>query len=267
MQEKKQEAQRQKFSVFIITKNEELRIERCLSYLHAADEIVIVDGESTDHTRELALAYKKKHQLPIHFFTRAFTRFDEQKNAAIAHCSNDWVLDVDADEVVTPELMQEILETLKHVEDDVSGFFIPRKEFFLNQYLYHVPLVRLYRKSKASYTGMVHEMLQVSGKLSNLKHEMIHENYLHTHDQINTYVKKADFYSTLEARQLFVMHPHRSVGYILLRGFFQSTKMLFGLLLYKRLLLKGLPGMIWSVLSAYTELLVMMKWYELADKK
>lgn len=264
--QKKGNKQRQKFSAFIITKNEEHRLERCLSYLHAADEIVIVDSESTDKTRELALAYQKKHKLPIHFFTRTFTRFDEQKNTALAYCSNDWVLDIDADEVVTPSLMQEILETLEHVDDAVAGYFIPRKEFFLNQYLYHVPLVRFYRRSKASYKGMVHEMLQVSGKLSSLSHEMIHENYLHTSDQINTYVKKADLYSTLEAQQLFSAQPRRSVSYIFLRGFFQSIKMLLGLLLYKRLLLKGLPGMIWSVLSAYTELLVMMKWYELKKK-
>ena len=257
-----------KISVFIITKNESKKIERCLSYLHWVDDIVIVDSGSTDGTPDLVKKYAQKHALPLRFFTKKFTGFAEQKNFAISKCKNSWILDVDADEIVTEKLRDEITSILSSTASSkYVAYSLPRKEFFLDCFLFTVPLVRLYQKDKVKYVGKVHELLSVSGSVGSLSSPLIHENYLGTQNQFTLYLRRANLYTTLDAEKLIEEGRYYSFFGILLRMFFNPLKYFFGLLLYKGLIFRGYPGFIWSLLSGYTEFLVMAKYYELRYKK
>jgi glycosyltransferase involved in cell wall biosynthesis len=259
---------RGKISAFIITKNESKKIERCLSYLHWVDEIVVVDSGSDDGTPDLVKRYAQKHKLPLRFLTKKFTGFAEQKNFAISKCKYSWILDVDADEVVTVDLRDEITSVLKDISSSsYVAYSLPRKEFFLNRFLFMVPLVRFYQKDKATYVGRVHELLSVSGSVGSLSHVLIHENYLGTQNQFALYLRRANLYTALDAEKLIEEGKYYSNLSILLRMIVNPLKYFFGLLLYKKLILRGYPGFLWSFLSGYTEFLVMAKYYELRSKK
>ena len=110
-----------KLSAVVITYNEAQNIERCLKSLSFCDEIVVIDSQSQDNTRELALKYTSK------VFTKPWRGYAAQKNDAISLASFDWVLSVDADEEVTPALKQEILSVIQ--DNDFSGFLILKTNF------------------------------------------------------------------------------------------------------------------------------------------
>ena len=249
-----------KISACIITKNEEKRIERCLEHLQWVDEIVIVDSQSADKTRQKAKEYAEKQGMKIRVFNQPFKSFDVQKNAAIERCTFDWILDIDADEVVTGQLRDEIIQLLNKGTTK-NGFYIPREEYFLNKYLFDVPLIRLYQKGTAQYHGRVHEILQLQGEKGTLKEKIIHENYLNTPNQIKNYLLKADLYSAIQAKALVDENGSSSLK-ILIQLLLKPVKNSLGLLFYKGLIFKGLPGILWSIFAGYTELLTLAKYYE-----
>ena len=112
---------RTKLSVFIITFNEERFIEKCLKALGWADEIVVVDSGSTDAT--LAICEKYGAQI----FYKDFDGFGAQKQFALEQTKNNWVLTIDADEILTEALIEEIQELLKD-EPEADGYYIKRKQ-------------------------------------------------------------------------------------------------------------------------------------------
>src|SRR3989338_8692215 len=104
------EETKEKISVFVITKNEEEKIERCLKSVAWADEIIVLDSYSTDKTESIAKKYTKK------FYKKEFAGYGEQKQAAINKCTNNWILEVDADEIITEELKEELQRLQKNRE-------------------------------------------------------------------------------------------------------------------------------------------------------
>ena len=133
-------------SAVVITWNEEKNIERCLEALRFCDEIVVVDSMSTDRTVEIASRHTDKVSL------REFTGFSDQKSAAVALASGDWVLAVDADEIVSTELAGEIRDVIRHPEFD--AYRIPRLSYFLGKAIrrcgwYPDYQLRLVRREKA----------------------------------------------------------------------------------------------------------------------
>lgn len=254
-------------SACIITKNEEKRIEHCLEHLQWVDEIVIVDSQSTDKTRQKAKEYAEKmgkQGIKVRIFNQPFKSFDTQKNAAIERCTFDWILDIDADEIVTEKLRDEIIQLLNKGTTK-NGFYIPREEYFLNRYLFDVPLIRLYRKGTAQYKGRVHEVLQLQGENGTLKGKIIHENYFNTLNQIKNYLQKADLYSTIQAQALVDENRASSLK-LFLQLLIKPIKNSLGLLFYKGLIFKGMPGILWSIFAGYTEILTFAKYYELKQE-
>ena len=115
-------------SAMVLTHNAEQSLARCLASLQWVDEIVVLDDCSTDRTPEIAAQFTE------HIYTRKLENFSAQRNAALAHCTGVWVLVVDADEWLTPELRAKIVELLAR-EPTEHGYRIPRKNLFIGQWI------------------------------------------------------------------------------------------------------------------------------------
>ena len=178
----------------IITKNEEANIERCLKSVRWADEIVVVDSHSTDRTVELAREYGAK------VFTVPFAGYGPAKREAVKQATGEWMLSIDADEEVTPELAREIREVLVNPGDN-DGFYVKRRTNFLGRWIYHCgwypdPILRVFRKSRGNFNdAVVHEKVVVSGRTGRLKGELLHYSY----PDLESYLQRSDRYTTLGA--------------------------------------------------------------------
>ncbi len=163
-------------SVAMIARNEEANLPRTLDSVRWVDEIVIVDSGSTDRTPEIALSYGARH-----FFNRDFRGFTPQKNLAIDACTSDWIYLLDADEVVTPELAEEIQKVLKNPKYD--AYWQPRLNLFLGRWLRHGGFypdskLRLFRRGVARMAGAEpHGSPQCTCATGNLKNHLLHYAY------------------------------------------------------------------------------------------
>lgn len=164
-------------SVVLATFNEENNLPACLdSIVGLADEVIIVDGGSTDRTVEIAKKYSAKV-----FITDNPPIFHINKQKAIDKATKDWVLQLDADERVTHELFEEIKTTIQQSNNaTVNGYWIPRKNLFLGRYLmkggqYPDYTLRLYKRGKGRLPQKsVHEQAVVEGEVGYLKNPLIH---------------------------------------------------------------------------------------------
>ena len=153
-------AERPAVSVVLITRNEAGRIHRCLECLRWADELIVVDQHSTDGTGEICREYGAKV-----FVREMSTGFGEQKQFAIAQASCPWILTLDADEVVTPE-MRHAIQTAIANPGSCVGFRIPRRTIYLGRFIRHCgwypsPVLRLFRRGYGRFTdALVHEIVQ-----------------------------------------------------------------------------------------------------------
>src|SRR5258708_6414245 len=120
-----------KITATVITFNEEHNIAAALESLSWADEIVVVDSESTDGTVEIARRFTDR------LFVRAWPGYSAQKNFAAEQAGNDWIFSLDADERVSPELTKRILELKSHAEPEPAGFETPRRTFYLGRWIKH----------------------------------------------------------------------------------------------------------------------------------
>jgi glycosyltransferase involved in cell wall biosynthesis len=166
-----------KLSVALAVFNEEKNIERCIrSVKDFADEIIIVDGTSTDKTVELAKKYTSYITI-----TSNPSNFHINKQKALDLCTGEWILQLDADEVVTSSLSKEIQKVMQ--ENDNNGYWIPRKNFFLGRFLmkggqYPDYTLRLYRNGKAYLPQKdVHEQAVIIGKVGYLHEALLHYPY------------------------------------------------------------------------------------------
>lgn len=176
-------------SVTIITKNEEKMIEAAIQSVSWAKEILVVDSGSTDRTVDLAK--KAGARVILH----SWQGYGQQKNFAQAQATQEWVLNIDADERVSPELALEIQEKINpsRLENaDLCGLYIPRLTWYLDRWIYHggwYPnyLLRLVKKKHARWTEpLVHEALQVSGKTAYCQFPLRHFSFEKIEDQVLT---------------------------------------------------------------------------------
>ena len=183
-------------SVAIITKNEEGNLARTLASVRWADEIVIVDSGSTDGTADIARDFGAK------FFIEEWKGFGVQKNSAIAKCTSDWVLSLDADEEVSPELAEAIRNLLKG-EPEYSAYFLTRRNFFLGRWIRHGgyypdPKLRLFQRGSAQFEERaVHETIRPAGPTGKLRGDLLH----HAYPTLDSYIDHMNRYSALGATQ------------------------------------------------------------------
>jgi len=194
--ESEADGERVKLSAFIITLNEERRIRDCLESLNFCDEIVVVDSFSTDRTREIAESYNSK------VIKREWTNFRDQKNFALMQCSNQWVLLIDADERVSPELRDSIEKILKRkinstAGDRIVGYELHRVVFFLGRWWRGTGwkdeyVLRLFRREKISWSeATIHEKVIPNGKVQKLKGELHHYSFDNISDQVHKLLRYA----------------------------------------------------------------------------
>lgn len=186
------------FSVVILTKNEESRIANCLDSVKWADEIIVVDDESTDRTVEIAKHYTDK------VFIKKMDVEGKHRNWAYSLAKNTWVLSLDADEIVTSELKEEIKEVLI-ANPKENGFTIPRKNFIGNYWVryggwYPSPQLKLFKKDKFRYEEVgVHPRAFMDDPCGHLKSDLIHYSYKNLQD----FFSKLNNQTTREANKWF----------------------------------------------------------------
>jgi glycosyltransferase involved in cell wall biosynthesis len=188
-------------SVALITRNEAANLPRTLASVRWANEIVVVDSGSTDAT--LAIA----RDAGARVFEEPWKGFAAQKNSAIAHATGDWILSLDADEEVSPELAQEI-QALLAGEPAFSAWRIPRLNHFLGRPLRHGgywpdPKLRLFRRGAARFADrQVHESMEMigeaAGPVGRLKGHLIH----HCYPTLTDYIEHMNRYSSIAAEAL-----------------------------------------------------------------
>lgn len=183
-------------SVVMITYNEEEILPHSLPRLHWADEIIVVDSNSGDRTREIAAAAGAK------VFARAFTNFADQTNWAIAQATGDWILIIDADELVTPELADSIRRTVR--ENPPADVFALRIDTFLFGRMMRsspwskVWALRLFRRGVARYEGAVHQNPRIGDRpVGRLDGILLHV----TCRSVGKLFEKHQLYSTLWAEK------------------------------------------------------------------
>ncbi len=246
-----------KISVIIITGNEENNIQDCLKSVSWADEIIVVDSESTDLTVQIAKEYTDK------VYIHKWEGFAPQKTYALSLAKNEWILSLDADERVTEELTKE-LEILDLSKSGVDAFKLHRENYFLGKKITYCGWgndyqLRLFRKSKTKLTDrLVHEGFIVEGVISKLNNPITHYSYLNLKDGF----KKINEYSTLEANEKYTRKKVSSVSILLypLIAFIQHY-------IFRKGFLDGKHGMMISLMHAMTKLQVQMKMWELQRHK
>ncbi|MCK4385804.1 MAG: glycosyltransferase family 2 protein [candidate division Zixibacteria bacterium] len=230
-----------KISAIVITYNEEKNIGRCLSSIAWVDEIVVVDSESTDDTKKIASEFTPR------VFDIKWEGFGKAKDFAKDKASHPWILSVDADEVVTEDLKEEIQNITKS-EDSLDGYYISRKSNFLGKWIKHAwspdYVLRLFKKDMGKFDdSIVHEKVEVEGEKGYLKNVLLH----YTDPDFDHYLEKLNRYTSLGAKQLFGKGKRAKLFDVI----FRPLAVFFKMYLVKRGFLDGLPGFILAVSSAF----------------
>ena len=183
-------------TAIILARNEAAVIERALQSVRFTDEVILIDSESTDQT--VALAKKQGARI----IKRKFDNFSAQRNFAIRQASHAWVLIVDADEEVTPDLRREIQAVLK-APDVKEGYWIYSAYHFMGRRIKYsgwqrYKKISLFQRDKARYTGLVHEQVHIDGSVGFLKNKMLNYSYR----SFDHYIEKTGHYKWLQAKEL-----------------------------------------------------------------
>ena len=240
-------------SVCIITFNEEDNIARCLKSLSFADEIIVIDSGSTDKTEKIIHKFKN-----IRLLKRKFDNYVNQKNFGIKKASHDWVLALDADETVPPELASELVSVLSTPIFD--AYEIPRITRYMNKWIRHGGWypdfqTRLFKKKEGLFTGiLVHEKVKTNGTLGKLRNPLRHYSYKNIADHINFINKYSDL--TAKEKQL----QGKSSGVLL--AFFEGVWKFFSMYILKRGFLDGKEGFILAVFGFFYNFLKYIKLFE-----
>jgi len=239
-------------SVIIITLNEEANLPRCLEAVKWVDELIVADTGSVDKTIEIAKEYKAKT------IQLEWKGFGEAKQRALEAATCDWVLSLDADEVVSEDLKAEIENLLKSDPPGFDGYSIPRRSMFLGHWMSHggwYPnhLLRLFRRGEGRFEDKkVHESVSLSGRTGRLKGELLH----YSDPDLGHYLKKMNRYTSLSAQELQEAGKVASLADIL----FRPTATFWKIYLFKRGFLDGLYGFL---LAFFSSVHVMTKYVKL----
>ncbi|WP_118182133.1 glycosyltransferase family 2 protein [Paraburkholderia phosphatilytica] len=229
--------------VAVITRNAASRLDECLAAVAFADAIVVVDSGSTDHTVEIARAHGAR--VLSH---PDWPGFGPQKNRALDALGTDWILSIDADEIVSAELASAIRATLAAPAADV--YALDRLSYFCGHQVRHSGwypdwIPRLFRRGAARFSDdLVHERLVFEGPVQRLAGKLLHYSY----EDFETVLRKLDAYSTAGARQRHAAGGHGSFGKALARGAWAFVRTY----LLRRGFLDGRAGFMIAVFNAET---------------
>ncbi len=252
-----------RISACVVTFNEKEHIEECLKSLSWCDELIVVDSHSTDGTQEIARG------LGARVIERDWPGFGPQKEIAVAEASHDWVLCLDADERVTPELESEIKALRAKGFSGAVGYRIPRMSHYLGRWIRHGTWypsrqLRLYHRAHGSWGGhSPHEKVILDGLPANLKGDMLHYTYRSFIDHQN----KIASYTTTMAEGLYARGKRATTLDLVTH----PTWRFFNFYILRRGFLAGWQGLMLAYLTAhysrmkYAKLLVLQRGHKLRD--
>ncbi|GHT39510.1 glycosyl transferase [Bacteroidia bacterium] len=247
-----------KISLSVITKNEEKTLPLCIESVKGlVDEIVVVDSGSVDRTVEIAKTMGAK------VVYNEFKSFAAQQTFAMNLCSNDWVLHLDADEALTPELREEIAALIDVT--DCDGFYLYRSNYLFGKKMKHGGLgrekrLRFAKKSKSLYTGQfLHDVLTVDGKTGELKNVFTHVPYLN----LAAYFAKSAVYTSKGAEDAHNKGRKFTVTGLIFRPPFTFFKFY----ILKLGILDGFEGYVWAMLGFYHTFVKYLKLWALQNNK
>jgi glycosyltransferase involved in cell wall biosynthesis len=242
-------------SASIITLNEESAIRECLESVKWVDEIVVVDAHSSDQTRSICREYTDK------VVERPWPGHVAQKNYALSLATHDWVLCIDADERVSPEMRDEIYRELEHTSSDFDGYYFPRQTFYLGRWIRHGGWspdykLRLFRKSKGRWAGVdPHDVVQLDGRAKHLKSPLYH----YTYRDLAHHLRAMNLYTDIAAAGKEQAHVRFPLMHMVLNPMVKFLRMYF----LKRGFLDGIPGFIIAVCGSFYVFLKYAKLWEL----
>ncbi len=239
-------------SAVIIARNEEENLLGCLESVKWCEEILLIDDNSTDKTPEIAKKFGAK--VFIHPLNNDFAN---QRNFGLEKARGDWVLFLDADERVSPELAKEIRQRTANCQP-MAGFYLKRQDFWGGRVLKHgetahVRLLRLGRKGKGEWQRAVHERWEIEGKIGELKKPLLH----YPHPTLNDFIDHVNFHSTLHAQALKkeVIKPS------LFRIIFYPKAKFIQNYVFRLGFLDGMPGIIVALMMSFHSFLARAKLY------
>ncbi len=246
---------RDTLAVCIVTRDEEDRIGDSLASVAWADEVLVVDSGSTDRTVEIA------RERGARVIVRDWPGYAAQKNFAQQQVAADWVLSIDADERVTPELARELGELLAAAPAELAGASVPRRTWYLGRWIRHGGWypdrkVRLVRRGRGGWEGeSIHERLFAEGAVRALCGDLLH----YTYRDIADHLKTIDRYTTVAARGMAARGARGAALGLLVNPPLKFLKMY----LLKAGFLDGPPGFVVAVLGSYYVFLKYAKLWEL----
>lgn len=283
-----------KLSVVLATRNEEENIAICLESVKSiADEIIVMDEFSTDRTVEIAKGYGAKV-----FEVKHEAIFHKTKQKALEKATGDWILQLDADEVVTPQLAKEISRvirmTTKEIKNratkelfkrhqkevkkrdgtigrptgEIVGFFVPRSNFFLGKPLIHAGgypdgVIRLVKKGKAKFPGKsVHEQIILNGEVAWLFNNLEH----HDTPTLKRYFTRMNRYTDLQADELVEQKIPKNLLSLVHYSLFKPLKVFLNLYFRHKGFLDGTRGLLWSLFSSWHYPLAYFKYWTRSEK-
>lgn len=208
-----------KISAIIITKDEEHSIRECLQSISWVDEIIVVDSESKDQTLKICKEFRAK------IFTKSWQGFGPQKNEAIKHAKYKWILSIDADEIITPELKKEIIAITKS-NNPSEAYSICRRSFYCGRLIKFSGwqsdfVVRFFQKKFCKFSDdLVHEKVLVNGVTLKTKSYMIHNAF----ENFEEVIKKINVYSSLSASMFYKKNRKSSLKKAILHAFWSFIK-------------------------------------------
>ncbi len=245
----------------ILAKNEEKTIEKAIKSVKFADEILVVDDDSTDKTAVTAV--KAGATILTHTLSNNFAA---QRNYALEKAAGEWVLFLDADEEITPELKKNIVQIVKKEKSEFAAYYLKRRDKLWGRELKHGELasaynkgiIRLVKKSSGTWVGTVHEEFRPTGQTGQLTGFINHT----PHQSFKDFLEDVNNYSTIRAQELYDIHKKTNVLQIM---FYPIIKFKYTYFL-KMGFLDGPEGFSYSFMMSFHSFLVRSKLYMLWQK-
>lgn len=246
-------------SAVIITFNEEENIRRCLDSIKWVNEIVVVDGYSTDRTVGIAKEFGAK--IIMHKFEGDFGL---ERNIGNQNAGGEWILALDADEEIPGRTREEIEEILKN-GSEFSAYNVLRNQYFLGHFMQYGGrqhrIVNFYRKDKTRFEGKVHHLVKVDGAICDAPFAINHYPF----NSISQFIQKQDRYTLYEAREMFEKYGSAKSGEVRYNLTWKPLKMFFKSYIKKKGYKDGLPGLIFCILFSFINFLKWAKYWELCS--
>jgi len=230
-----------KISIAVIAKNEADRIGCLFKSVEFADEVIVVDSGSTDGTQELCAKFGAK------VIFNEWQGYAAQKQFAMEHAASEWILNLDADEEISDSLAEEIQHVINNAGPDISAFSMPRLSRYLGRWIKHGGWypdrkVRLVRRGKGAWKGVLHEQLVVDGKTEQLSNPILHHVYRGISDHVVTINKFSDVYTAEHGP---------AGGWFVYAGAVHALGKFIECYVWKLGFLDGIPGLVIAMNSAW----------------